>query len=352
MSDPVIDLRSDTVTKPTPGMRAAMAAAEVGDDVMHEDPSVNRLEERVADLLGKEAALFAPSGTMSNQICVRVHTQPGDEMLCEEGCHVYFYEAGGPAVLSGVMCRTFRGDHGILDVSQLEGHIRPANDHFVRTRLVSLENTHNRGGGRIFPLEKIRAIRDWTRRQHLALHLDGARLWNAVAATGVPLRTWAEQVDTVSVCFSKGLGAPVGSALAGPRDFVARARRVRKLFGGGMRQAGILAAAALYALDHNRERLVEDHRSAQVLAQAVADTPGLRLDPPDVHTNIVWIEVDPDLGSSNDVAAALKERGVLVSPATPTRIRTVTHLDVTAAMAERAAETIRRVVPTAVVSRQ
>jgi threonine aldolase len=282
---------------------------------------------------------------MSNQICVRVHTQPGDEMLCEEGCHIYYYEAGGPAVLSGVMCHTFRGDYGILDVSQLEGQVRPANDHFVKTRLVSLENTHNRGGGRIFPLDKIRAIRAWTRRHNLALHLDGARLWNAVVATGTPARTWAEQVDTVSVCFSKGLGAPVGSALVGPRDFVTRARQIRKLFGGGMRQAGILAAAALYALDNHVERLADDHRNARVLGQAVADTPGLRLDPPDVHTNIVWIEVDPDLGSAKKVADALKERGLLVSPATPTRIRMVTHLDVSAAMAERAADTLRRVVP-------
>lgn len=345
MSDPIIDLRSDTVTRPTPGMRSAIAAAEVGDDVMREDPSVNRLEERVAALLGKEAALFVPSGTMSNQICVRVHTQPGDEMLCEEGCHIYFYEAGGPAVLSGVTCHTFRGDYGILDVSQLEGHVKPPNDHFVKTRLVTLENTHNRGGGRIFPLEKIRAIRDWTRRNKLALHLDGARLWNAVAATGIPARTWAEQFDTVSVCFSKGLGAPVGSALSGSREFVARARQVRKLFGGGMRQAGVLAAAALYALDNHVERLADDHRNARVIAQAVSDSPGLRLDPPDVHTNIIWIEVEPELGTSQSVAAALKERGILVSPATPSRIRAVTHLDVSPAMAERAADTLRRVVP-------
>jgi threonine aldolase len=345
MSDSIIDLRSDTVTRPTAGMRAAIAAAEVGDDVMREDPSVNRLQERVSELLGKEAALFVPSGTMSNQICVRVHTQPGDEMLCEEGCHVYYYEAGGPAVLSGVMCHTFRGDYGILDVSQLEGQVKPPNEHFVKTRLVSLENTHNRGGGRIFPLEKIRAIRDWTRRHNLALHLDGARLWNAVAATGIPARTWAEQFDTVSVCFSKGLGAPVGSALCATRDFVARARYVRKLFGGAMRQAGVLAAAALYALENHRERLADDHRNARVIAQAVADTPGLRLDPPDVHTNIVWIEVDPELGSAQSVATALKERGVLVSPSTPTRIRAVTHLDVSAAMAERAADVLRKVVP-------
>src|SRR6516162_9845503 len=255
MPDPLIDLRSDTVTRPTPGMRAAMQAAEVGDDVFREDPGVNRLEERVAALLGKEAALFVPSGTMSNQICVRAHTQPGDELLCEANCHIYNNEAGGPAVLSGVTCRTIEGDYGVLDLSQLEGKIRPANDHLVRTRLVALENTHNRGGGRIFPLEKIRAITEWARANHLATHLDGARLWNAIVATVIPGTEWARHFDTVSVCFSKGLGAPVGSALCGPRDFIGRARRVRKLFGGGMRQAGVAAAGALYALDNHVERL-------------------------------------------------------------------------------------------------
>src|SRR5947209_4126415 len=232
MAEPVIDLRSDTVTRPTPGMRAAMAAAEVGDDVFGEDPTVNRLQERVAALLGKEAALYVPSGTMSNQICIKAHTQPGDELLCEATCHVYNFEAGGPAVLSGVTCRTLEGDYGVLDLSQLEGKIRPANDHLVRTRLVALENTHNRGGGRVYPLEKIQAISAWARRNGLLMHLDGARLWNAAAATGVPLAEWAKYFDSVSVCFSKGLGAPIGSALAGPREFVAKAKRVRKLFGG------------------------------------------------------------------------------------------------------------------------
>jgi threonine aldolase len=343
--EPFIDLRSDTVTRPTPGMRAAMQAAEVGDDVFHEDPSVNRLEQRVAQLLGKEAALFVPSGTMSNQICVKVHTQPGDELLCEAGCHIYNYEAGGPAVLSGVTCHILQGDYGVLDVTQLEDRIRPINDHLVRTRLVCLENTHNRGGGRIYPLEKIQAIRAWTRPNGLILHLDGARLWNAVVATGVPPAAWAEQFDSLSVCFSKGLGAPVGSALAGSADFVARARRVRKLFGGGMRQAGVLAAAVLYALDHHIERLAEDHRNAQVLAQAVADTPGLRLDPPEVDTNLLIFEVDPDLGVAKDVVAALKAHGLLVLAIDKRRIRACTHLDVSASQAERAAETIRKTVP-------
>lgn len=338
-----IDLRSDTVTRPTPGMRAAMQAAEVGDDVFHEDPSVNRLEERVAALLGKEAALFVPSGTMSNQICVRAHTQPGDELLCDVNCHIYNYEAGGPAVLSGVTCRTIDGDHGVMDLSQLEDKIRPDNDHYVRTRLVCLENTHNRGGGRIYPIEKIEAIRAWTSQKGLILHLDGARLWNAVVASGISASTWAGYFDTVSVCFSKGLGAPVGSALAGSGDFVARARRVRKLFGGGMRQAGVLAAAALYALDNHVDRLAEDHRNAQVIARAIADAPGLRLNPPEVETNILRIEVDPDLGTAPQVAQQLKAQGVLVLPISSQVLRAVTHLDLSAAQAARAAEVFRKV---------
>src|SRR4051812_14785417 len=266
MSQSFFDLRSDTVTRPTAGMRAAMAAAEVGDDVFGEDPTVNRLEQRVAALLGKEAALFVSSGTMSNQICVRAHTQPGDELLCDTSCHIYNSEAGGVAIHSGVTCRTLLGDGGILDVTQLEDKIRPDDEHLVRTRLVCLENTHNRGGGKVYPLEKIQAIRAWAKANGLLMHLDGARLWNAHVATGIALATWGVNFDTVSVCFSKGLGSPLGSALAGSRDFVARARRNRKLFGGGMRQAGIVASAALYALDHHVERLAEDHRNAQVIA--------------------------------------------------------------------------------------
>src|SRR5262245_27380535 len=342
MPEAPIDLRSDTVTRPTPGMRAAMHAAEVGDDVFREDPTVNALEERVAALLGKEAALFVPSGTMSNQAGIRAHTQPGDELLCDANAHIYLYEAGGPAVLSGVTCRTVEGDCGVLDVTQLEGKVRPINDHMVRTRLVCLENTHNRGGGRVYPLEKIQAIHAWARQHNLLMHLDGARLWNAVVATGVAPATWAGYFDSVSVCFSKGLGAPVGSALAGGRDFIARARRVRKLFGGGMRQAGVLAAAALYALAHHVQRLAEDHANARVIAQALADTPGLRLTPPEVETNLIWFEADPDLGGAREVADALKQRGVLVHVAGPQTLRACTHLDVSAAQAERAADVVRR----------
>src|SRR6516162_2261809 len=308
MPDP-IDLRSDTVTKPTPGMRAAMSAAEVGDDVFGEDPTVIRLQEKVAALLGKEAALFVPSGTMSNQACIRAHTQPGDELICETTAHIYNAEAGGPAALSGVTCRTIEGEYGIFEVSQLEDKIRPANEHYVRTRLVCLENTHNRGGGRIYPMEKIQAISEWAHSNGLLMHLDGARLWNAVVAAGIPAKDWARHFDSVSVCFSKGLGAPVGSALAGPRDFVARARRIRKVFGGGMRQAGVIASAALYALEHHIDRLADDHRNARVIAAAVADTPGLRLNPSEVETNLVWVQVDPELGTAGDVAATLEGHG-------------------------------------------
>jgi threonine aldolase len=343
MSDTLIDLRSDTVTKPTPSMRAAIRDAEVGDDVFGEDPTVNGLQERLAALLGKEAALFVPSGTMSNQICIKTHTQPGDELICEASCHIYNFEAGGPAILSGVMCRTIEGNQGIIDVAQLENKIRPVDDHQVQTRLIALENTHNRGGGRVYPLDKVKAISAWAHRNGLAMHLDGARLWNTIVATGIPAAEWCRHFDSVSVCFSKGLGAPLGSALAGTREFVTQAKRNRKLFGGGMRQAGVAAAAALYALDHHIERLAEDHRHAQVLAQAIADTPCLRLHPPEVETNLVWFRVDPEFATAKETAALLKQHGVLVQAAGPHTLRACTHLDVSAAQAERAAETIRQV---------
>ncbi len=337
-----IDMRSDTVTKPTAGMRAAMAAAEVGDDVFGEDPTIQRLESRVADLLGKEAALYVPSGTMSNQIGVRVHTQPGDELLIEATSHIYVWEAGGPAVLSGVTCRTIEGDAGILDVSQLENKIRPGNDHYVRTRLVCLENTHNRGGGRVYPLDKIAAISAWARKNGLAMHLDGARLWNAAVKTGIPLREWARHFDSVSVCFSKGMGAPVGSTLAGTKDFITKAKRIRKLFGGAMRQAGVLAAACLYALDHHFERLADDHRHAQIVAEAIADTPGLRLEFGKPETNLIWFECDPALGGAKIVAERLKANGLLVASLGPYAMRACTHLDISRSQAEQAADILRR----------
>lgn len=338
-----IDLRSDTVTRPTAGMRDAMASAEVGDDVFGEDPTVRRLEERTAALLGKEAALFVPSGTMSNQIAVRLHTRPGDELLCDLNCHIFQYEAGGPAALSGVTCRTFAGEDGILDLSHFVGQVHPENVHLTPTRLVCLENTHNKGGGKVYPLEKIAAISRWARDHGLAMHLDGARLWNAIVATGTPGTEWGKHFDTVSVCFSKGLGAPVGSALAGPRDLILRARRVRKLFGGGMRQAGVIAAAALYAVDHHVNRLAEDHANAQVLAAAIRKQSSLRLIPEDVQTNLVWFHIDPAAGDAATLVKALDERGVRIHPLGSHTMRACTHLDASAADVRRAAEVLGEV---------
>ncbi len=331
-------------------MRAAMATAPLGDDVFSEDPTINELESRVADMFGMEAALFVPSGTMSNQIGVRIHTNPGDELICESGCHIYNYEAGGPAVLSGVTCRTIDGDFGILALSQLEDKIKPINQHLVRTSIVCLENTHNKGGGRIYPLEKIQAISSWAREHNLAMHLDGARIWNAIVASGIPARDWGEPFDTVSVCFSKGLGAPVGSALIGSQELIDKGRFARKLYGGGMRQAGVIAAAALYAIENHIERLAEDHRNAQVVAQAINDTPGLSLHPAEVETNLVWFHVDPELGTAAEIEHALEENGVLVHELGKYVLRACTHLDVSAAQAEQAADTIRKVVPNRVAS--
>jgi threonine aldolase len=338
MAPPILDFRSDTVTRPTPGMRAAMAAAEVGDDVFGDDPTVNRLQARVAELLGKEAALFVPSGSMSNLIAVRSHCAPGDELICEAGCHLYNYEQGGYAQLCGVAARTVPGDYGVLRLEQLLDLVRPANAHMVRTRLVCLENTHNRGAGRVQPYEYVTAICGWARAQGLRTHLDGARLWNAAVATGIPARQWAQHFDTVNVCFSKGLGAPVGSALAGPRELIAAALRHRKVLGGAMRQAGVLAAAALYALDHHLDRLADDHANAQRLAAGIRGIAGLTLTPDTVDTNILIFRVDPALGTAAEYAERLKARGLLVLATAPQAIRAVTHLDVSAADCDRAVE--------------
>jgi threonine aldolase len=343
MNKPIVDLRSDTVTRPTAAMRQAMAHADVGDDVIDGDPTVDRLQRRTAELLGKEAAIYMPSGSMTNQIAIRIHCKPGDEFLCEENCHVYNYEQGAFAQLSGVVARTVRGTDGVIFKDQLVGLIRPPNDHLVRTRLVTLENTHNRAAGRIQPYEVVEEICQWARHQGLRTHLDGARLFNAVAATGVAAADWARHFDTVSVCFSKGLGAPVGSALAGPRELIAEARRHRKLFGGGMRQAGIIAAGALYALEHHRARLVHDHEHAQILGAAVRQSEGLSLRPNQVDTNIVIFEVDPASGTATEMVELLKQHGVLMLAVAPQRIRAVTHLDVGRADVERAGDVLRQV---------
>ena len=336
----LIDLRSDTVTRPTPEMRAAMANAVVGDDVFDDDPTVHRLQERTAELLGKEAALFMPSGSMSNQIAVRIHCRPGDEFICEAGCHIYNYEQAAYAQLSGVAARTVEGEFGVLRPEQLHGLIRPENDHLVRTRMVCLENTHNRGAGKVLPYPVVEEICRWTHANGLIAHLDGARLFNAVVATGISAKDWSQHFDTISVCFSKGLGAPVGSALAGPKDLIKQARRARKLFGGGMRQAGVLAAAALYALDHHIARLAEDHANAKKLAAAIRRVPGLLLRPDAIDTNIVIFHVDPQRGTAADFSAKLKDRGVWMLPFAPQLVRAVTHLDVSSADIDRACEII------------
>ncbi|HTQ39071.1 MAG TPA: low-specificity L-threonine aldolase [Pirellulales bacterium] len=338
-----IDLRSDTVTRPTPEMRRAMAAAEVGDDVLGDDPTVLRLQERLAEILGKEAALFVPSGTMSNQIGLRVHCLPGDEFICETNSHIYCYEQGAYAQLSGLVSRTVPGEAGVLRLEQLQDLIRGGDDHLVTTRLVCLENTHNRGGGKIQPYEEVERICRWAHEHGLATHLDGARLFNAVVATGISAAKWAQHFDTVNVCFSKGLGAPVGSALAGSKELMVKAHRARKLFGGGMRQAGIIAAGALYALEHNVERLAEDHAHAQVLADAVRQCPGLELKTLEIDTNIVIFHIDPKLGTAEEFATRLESHGVLTYDIAAQSVRMVTHLDVSRADIEQAAEALRKV---------
>ena len=343
MNNSAIDLRSDTITQPTTEMRQAIAEAEVGDDVFNDDPTVHRLQEMTADILGKEAAIFVPSGTMSNQIAVRLHCRPGDELLCEGGCHIYRYEQGAFAQLSGVVAHTIDGAYGILELSQFEGQIKPENEHLVNTKLVCLENTHNRGGGRIQPYESVIEICQWAHDNGLRTHLDGARLFNAAVASSISAARWSEPFDTVSVCFSKGLGAPVGSALAGPRDLIAEARRHRKLFGGGMRQAGIIAAAAVYALENNIARLSDDHANAQILASAVRETESLKLTPDVVDTNIVIFSIPPELTTAAKFVLALEDRGVRALAIGASQIRLVTNLHVTEEDARRAGQIVQDV---------
>jgi len=323
-----IDLRSDTVTKPTPEMRAAMAAAEVGDDVFGEDPTVNQLQARVAALLGKEAALYISSGTQSNQLAIRSHTQPGQEIYCEENGHIFNYEAGAPAALSGVQVRTLPGVRGVITAAQIEAALRPADHHNPPSRLVVLENTHNRAGGAIFPYEEMEKIHALTRERGLALHLDGARLWNAHVATGIPLLEYGRLFDSISVCLSKGLGAPVGSVLVGSAEFIDRAHRFRKMWGGGMRQAGIIAAAGLYALDHHIDRLKVDHLHASALAHSFLEFPEIEVDLAATQTNIVIVELRKTGLKAHDLVVKLKEKGVLCLATAPTRVRLVTHLDI------------------------
>ena len=336
-----IDLRSDTITQPTPAMREAMARAEVGDDVFGDDPTVARLEAHVSEFLGKEAAVFTPSGTMANQLALRAHTEPGDEILVDANAHIYYYESGAPAALAGVMCRCLPGVRGVFTAADVEAVLRPADQHFAPTKLVCIENTHNRGGGSVWPLQRIREVAEVSRARGARLHLDGARLWNAAVATGIPERDYAAHFDSVSVCFSKGLGAPIGSALCGTRDFIQRARRFRKMYGGGMRQAGILAAGALHALEHHRARLAEDHANARALAEGLSRLPGLELDPASVQTNIVLMHV-PKLPAAT-LVGALDQAGVRVLATGPDAIRAVTNLMVSSQQIDAALEIFGRI---------
>jgi threonine aldolase len=339
MADPVIDLRSDTVTRPTPAMRQAMSAAEVGDDVLGDDPTVLKLQERIAQIMGKEAAVFVPSGTMANQASIRAHTEPGDEVIAHVDSHIINYETGAPAALSGVMIRAATGPRGLFDADQLDGLVRPDSSHFPHSRLVVVENTQNRGGGAIWPMEQVERVTRRARELGLKLHLDGARIWNACAATGRTPVEYAKNFDTVSCCFSKGLGAPAGSAVCGDRAIIARVHRFRKMFGGAMRQAGILAAAALHALDHHRQRLAEDHENARRLGEGLGQVPGLSIPMP-VETNMVFFDIDRGLGTAAQVCERLKARGVLALPTLPQRVRLVCHLDVKADMVGRAIRAI------------
>ena len=309
-------------------MRKVMAEAEVGDDVFGEDPTVNRLQEVVAALLGKEAALFVPSGTMANQIALKCHTEPGDEVICERSSHFLHYEVGAPAFLSGIQACTLNGTAGVIYAEQIEEAIRPPAYYFPRTRLIALENTHNAAGGTIFPLEEMPRIRRVAEAHNLRMHMDGARLWNACIATGISPGEYAVPFDSVSVCFSKGLGAPVGSAIVGSHELIEKGRRFRKMFGGGMRQAGILAAAALYALENNRDRLREDHHRSRWLAHSLGAIAGLKIDHERVQTNIVVIDISGTKLGSQAALNALRQEGVLLVPLGPKSLRAVTHLDV------------------------
>jgi threonine aldolase len=337
-----VDLSSDTVTRPTAEMRRFMCEADVGDEQKHEDPTVNLLQEMVADLLGKEAAVFLPSGTMCNEIALRVHCRPGEEMLAHRTAHPIHFESGGPAALAGVNVRPLDGPRGQFDAAALEEGIRPDFRQFPRSRLVWVEQTSNLGGGSIWPLERVRAIAGVARRHGLATHLDGARLMNAVVASGVAAREWAAFFDSAWIDFTKGLGAPVGAALAGSREFIAEAWRLKQQMGGAMRQAGIIAAGGVYALRHHVKRLAEDHANARRLAEGLATLPGVALDPASVETNLVFFDLTGELDAARFVERMLA-RGVRMGALGPRTVRAVTHLDVSAAQIERALEAARAV---------
>lgn len=336
----MINLVSDTVTQPTPGMREAMMQAEVGDDVFGEDPSINALEEKVAAMFGKEAAVFCPSGTMTNQIAIKVHTQPLDEVVCEELSHIYQYESAGFAYHSGISINLVRGQHGKLRAEQIPPAVKPSFDWLPRTRLVVLENTCNKGGGSYYQLEELRPIQETCQELGLALHLDGARLFNALVETGEDTQEVGALFDSISICLSKGLGAPVGSVLLGTKTFIQQARRVRKVMGGGMRQAGFLAAAATYALDHQVDRLREDNARARRLGALLQELPYVA-DVRPVQTNILIFDLQPPHTAASFLEY-LSAHGIKAAPFGAQTVRFVTHHDFTAGMMERVEEVLRQ----------
>lgn len=325
----IVDLRSDTLTKPSSAMLEAMVKAELGDDVFAEDPTVKKLEEKVAALFGFEAALFCPSGTMTNQIAIKAHTQPLDEIICDKISHIYNYETGGWAFHSGVSVRLTDGNRGRMTVAQIEELILPDFDWYPNTRMVAIENTVNKGGGSVYTVEEMKAISDFCRSRKLIIHLDGARIFNALEFLGKTPADLMDIFDSVSVCISKGLGAPAGSVLAGSKEMIRKARKIRKVMGGGMRQCGLLAAACIYALDNNVSRLADDHRKARMLAQTLESCPWVKQVLP-AETNIVIFEVE----DAAKTATQLAEKGIRTSPFSPTLVRMVTHLDITDEMLE------------------
>jgi threonine aldolase len=342
MNHEMIDLRSDTVTRPSEAMRKAMYNAEVGDDVFKEDPSVNKLEHYVAELLGKEASLYVASGVMGNQICLNVLTNPGDEVICERDAHIFNYESGSPAALSGIQLFPIEGDYGVITPEQVEPIIRPTSAYYMpRTKVIEVESTHNRAGGTIWKIEEIAALKNLAKKYNLFYHLDGARIWNASVETGISVSEYAKHFDSISCCLSKGLGAPVGSIIAGTKDFINEAFRVRKAWGGGMRQVGILAAAGLYALQNNFERLKEDHDKAKYLAKRINANPNLEIDLQAVQTNILLFK--PKNISVEDGLKRCKEKGLLLSVGKVDLIRAITHLDVSFNEVKKSADIIDQV---------
>ena len=340
----IIDLRSDTVTKPTEAMREAMARAEVGDDVYGEDPTVNRLQEMVAGLLGKKAALFVPSGTMANQLAIRIQTQPGQEVIAESKAHIVRYEQGAAGALAGVQLHWVTGDRGLMGPEHIEAAIRPKDQHSIQTALICLENTHNAGGGTIYPLSTIERIRAVASAHGVPMHLDGARLFNAVAATTLPPAAYAQHFETVSVCLSKGLGAPAGSLLlTNDPALIDKARRFRRMYGGAMRQAGILAAAGIYALEHHIGRLKEDHDNAKRLARKLQQIPAVTINPQHVESNIIIFDIIGHRLCPSELVAALRREHVLINAVGGTSFRAVTHLDVSTRQIDAAADAFARI---------